>query len=99
MVLLAGSSLGETLAGEQMQQPVFLNKPHRRDNPSGSPVFYMETPAKQTGQGQRHIICKRPALATGPSIHPRQTSVPYGSPDPAKALGQAMLPLKALLEN
>ena len=80
-----------------MQEPTFLDKPRHRENPSGSPVFYMETSAKQTGQGQRHIICKCPAQGTGKTqclsrtVIPPQLHTPYGRILPEKAVAVQFL--------
>lgn len=40
-------------------------------------MFYMETSAKETGQGQQHIIYKHPAQAIGRT--PRLSSTAYPS--------------------
>ena len=80
MVLFTGSSWGESHSREQIQEPTFLNKPHHRENPSGNPMFYMETSAKETGQGRQHIIYKHPAQAIGRTPRLSSTLIPPSSP-------------------
>lgn len=97
--------LGESHSRENNAKKANLLNNHTTEKlPSGNPMFYMETSAKETGQGSLFIIYKHPAQAIGRTPRLSSTLIPpssYGRICPEKALVVHFLlsSLQTLLDN